>query len=555
MSMTESFTRYATANLCALIVLTLVQPVAADTTVRIQGIGTSLAGAHSIDTYVDRVTFSEPASVVVQGIPTCEVRGTVSGVGWGGDGIVSRANSAHYEYDIPFVARWPNGSRSQRLVFFNHGGGVKLMIAIQREKLVGVKNANRSAELNGDLLAGSPAILDDSAYISINRRGLRRDGSFSATYLSEVSPLTAAEVAALDTELASSPGDASFRQPGLSAGAPVPLVPTNDTVTCRDIARALQMIVAQLVGRPFRTRIGVGTSSGARLFASLNFGRSVIGSSSVRTGGNRVVPYDASSPQIFDGFILNGFPYIPNVEHVDSIQPLSAPTILIQGQGDERYQQHITLAHELMQKGVTRNGTVWIYEVKNLVHVTRDNSADVPPPSDGDRLGCFISSAIRNLRRWIECRQPLPCSRMAGRIVEGALRFDQVGGGTTDFVPVTNAPAIDSVTVDKNLTPRAIGPDETKRWQAVTAVLPRVPDAITPPTVTCRLGGYQLKFFGAQLVPEPPAVLRSKYGSFNEYSARVGCAVACLATQGLYDPRLESAQATAELARELFQAP
>ncbi len=555
MRLNDSFVPSAGLKLGALLAIALVQIAAADTTIQIQGIGTSLVSGPSIDTHVDQVTFSEPVAVVIQGVSACEIRGTVSGIGWGGGGIVSRATGAHYQYNIPFVARWPANYRCQRLVFFNHGGGVDLMGAIRREKSEGVKNVNRSAELNGDLLAGLPALLENSAYISINRRGMQRDGTFSATYLAEVSPLTAAEVSTIETDLASNPGDSSFRQPGLTVGAPVPLVPTNDTSTCRDVARALQLVVAQLVGQPFRTRIGVGTSSGARLFASLNFGRSVVGSTSVRTGGNHVIPYDASSPRIFDGYILNGVPYIPDVDHVDTIQPQSAPVILIQGQGDERYQQHISLAYELMQKGVRLNGSVWIYEVKNLVHVTRDNSADAPLPSNGDRLGCFVSSAIRNLRQHIECSLSLPCSRMAGQIVDGALRFKQVGGSSTSVVPIPNDPAIDSVSVGTNLTLRPIGPAETDRWRAVTSVLPHVSDAITPPSVACRLGGYRLQFFGAQLEPWAPAALRDRYASFGDYQACISRAVAELEAQGVYDSRVESAKTTAELASKLFQSP
>jgi hypothetical protein len=142
---------------------------------------------------------------------------------------------------------------------------------------------------------------------------------------------------------------------------------------------------------------------------------------------------------------------------------------------------------------------------------------------------------------------------MAGRIVGGALRFDQADGSTTNVAPVPNDPRIDSYVVDANLTPRPIGSAETTRWLAVTAALPHVGDAIGPPTVACRLGGYKLMFFGSQLVPFAPAVLAAKYGSFECYRDCVRQTVCCLEAQGLYDPRVESACATAELARALFE--
>ncbi|MBS0261879.1 MAG: hypothetical protein JSS02_07970, partial [Planctomycetes bacterium] len=427
---------------------------------------------------------------------------------------------------------------------------------VKREKLVGAANSNRFAELNGDLLIGVPALLEGATYVSINRRGLRGHGTFSATYLPPVAPLTAAEVTAIGNELAAADGDPGFVQPGITAGAPVPALPTNDLPTCRDITRALEQVIAPIQQRThFRTRIATGTSSGARLCAALNFGRSVIGTKSVRTGGNHVVPYDAASPRIFDGFILMGFGYTTGIDHADSMMPLSAPVMFFQGQGEERYQQHVTMAHELLKKGVILDGRVWIYEIKNLTHVARDNSADITTGSDGDRLGCFLSPAIHNLRARLEAGTAPALSHMAGRIVNGMLQFDQAGGTISNVAPIPNDPKRDTSVFDVNLTPRPIGSDETTRWLAVTAALPHARDAITPPTVACRLGGYKLMFFGSQLVPLSPAELVANYGSFECYRAGVCRTVECLHAQNLYDPRVESASETAERARALFSTP
>jgi hypothetical protein len=547
------------AILGALFALAPVRAARADTTIPITGIGTSVTDVFVINTHVDSITYSDPVDVVINGMAAVEIRGAVSGVGWGGAGtsgatrIVPRAGNAHYNYNIPFVARWRKHGPCQRLVFYNHGGGVNVIAAVKRNKQAGAANPSRSAELNGDLTVGVPALLDHAAYISINRRGLRGDGTFSATYLAPmVAPFTAAEVAAIEADVATAPGDATFKQPGIAAGAPVPALPTNDAATCRDIVRALEQVVAGILGQPFRTRIGVGTSSGAMVLGAFDFGRSIIGAKSARTGGNHVVPYDTSSRRIFDGFVLNGFPYTPKVAHVDTALPLSAPAMFYQGQGDERYQQHVTLVHELLQRGVALNGAVWIYEVRNLTHITRDNVAETSKPSDGDRLGSFMGAAIRNLRALLEQGITPPLSRMDGRIVGGALRFDQVGGSTTNVAPAPNDPAIDSFVAAPDLVPRTIGPPETARWLAVTAALPHVADAITPPTVACRVGGYKLLFLGSQLVPFSPEILAAKYGCFEGYRDRLCQTVCRLETQRLYDSRVESAYATAELARALF---
>src|SRR5262249_16949481 len=156
---------------------------------------------------------------------------------------------------------------------------------------------------------------------------------------------------------------------------------TNDVPTSRDIARALERVLADRLNQTFHTRIAVGLSTGSRLVAAMNFGCSVIGTKSVRTGGNHVVPYNPTSGLIFDGFILNGFGYTAGVDHADPTYPISAPTMFVQGQGDALYQQHVTMAHELFRKGITLKGSVWIYEVKNLTHVTRDTSRETTQPS------------------------------------------------------------------------------------------------------------------------------------------------------------------------------
>jgi hypothetical protein len=551
--MNPQYSRFFTFLLMFLAATAMVR---GDTTVPITGIGTSLSSGlpAPVLTHVDSVTYAGPNPVTIHGMPVLEIRGTVSGVGWGGLSLVPRAVDAHYKYEIPFVARWRADQPARRLVFYNHGGGTNLIGAVKRDKLSGATNPNRTAELNGDLLVGVPALLDQATYISINRRGLRADGSFCATYFPPIAPLDANEVNIIIADIATAPGPASYSHPGIAVGAPAPALPTNDAPTFRDIARALEQVVSQIQGITFQTRIGVGTSSGARLFAALNFGRTVKAPQSLRTGGNRVMPYDINTPRIFDGFILNGFTYIPDVEHADSAFPFSAPVMLLQGQGDERYQQTITLAHELLRKGVMLNGQVWIYEIKNLTHVPRDITQETTNPSDGDRAGCFVSAAIRNMRAKLETNTPPPHSRIAGRLLNGVLRIPQAGNLHTGTSPVPHQPPIDKYVVDPMLVERPIGRAETVRWWVVTAALRHVNDAITPPTVSCRLGGYTLRFFGSQLTPFPPAQLAQRFGCFDQYQRCVADAVRALEQQRLYDSNVESAAETAERARALLPA-
>ena len=88
----------------ALLAVALAGSGRADTTVPVTGIGTQVG---AINTQVESVTYSEPESAQVAGFGEAyEVRGSVSGVGWGGAGIVARASNAHYNYRNSFVVRW-----------------------------------------------------------------------------------------------------------------------------------------------------------------------------------------------------------------------------------------------------------------------------------------------------------------------------------------------------------------------------------------------------------------------------------------------------------------
>lgn len=528
-------------------------PSRADTTVPITGIGTTVG---AINTHVESVRFSGPRVVFIARFgEAVEIRGTVSGVGWGGGGIIGRASSAHYNYQIPFVARWPRTQTNGRnLVFHNHGGGVTLLVAIQREKIDGESNVNRRTEFTSDASVGLPALLNQCVYISTNRRGLRGDGTFSATYLpAEIPPLTQGEADALNATIAGYPGTSGFQQPGIAAGAPVPLVPSTDAPTCRDIARALQLVVPRVMGASLQSRICSGQSSGSALGGAIDFGRSAIGPLSVRTGGNHAVPYDLRSPRIFDGFLFTGFFYNSDAERADLEFPISAPAFFIQGRADERYQQTIRMAHELLQKGVPLNRAIRVYEVMGMTHITRDIKYDTPQPATGEAQGCYVSAAIGNMIALLrEGREP-PVSRIAGRLQDGALVIDQANGLTTTFAPILEDPSIDTLLPDMLVVPRTIGPAETQYWIAVTAALAHEDNAIASPSTLCRVGGYGIRFTAPDLAPFTPEALAALYGNFRGYTTRVADVVNGLKGARLYDDRVESAQETADFSSGLFR--
>jgi hypothetical protein len=526
------------------------------TTVPITGIGTQVG---AISTHADSVTYSAPVLVEIPGVPgrVYEMKGTISGVGWGGAGspVTRPAANAHYTYTFPFVARWRQHGGGKTLVAYHHGGSQPVVVITQADRLRGAENVHRVAELTGDQAAGVPTLVNNGTYLSMNRRGLTSDGRFSAKFLTtEVAPLTQAEVDAARAAIA--PGDPTYQHPDLFAGAPVPTVPAVDTATFRDVNRALQQVVGDVSGKNFREKIAVSTSSGSVMASGMAFGGSAIGAANVRTGGNHTVPYDTTSPRIFDAFIFNGFVYNSNTPRADAAQPLDAPVFFIQGRGDERYQQPIRMAHELMEKGVTLDGNVWVYEIANFPHILRDNTRDVPPDGqNGEAIGPFYGAAIRNMRELLAGEAAPPQSHIAGRLIDGKLVFDVVGG-TTNQMPVREDPSLDTVQVSAQLTIRTVdvGLDAgaTARWQAVTAALDHDDDPIIGPSLAARIGGYQLRFFGTGLTPFSPDELAARYGSFNGYRAAVSATVEGLSADDLYDPRVESAHQTAERARPLF---
>src|SRR5687767_12160320 len=89
------------------------------TVLPVAGVGTQLG---SIDTRVETVTHSDPMLVEIPGVGAAfQVHGVVSGIGWGGTGIVSRARNAHYAYDISSIAQCPQHGGAQLLLSYYHG--------------------------------------------------------------------------------------------------------------------------------------------------------------------------------------------------------------------------------------------------------------------------------------------------------------------------------------------------------------------------------------------------------------------------------------------------
>lgn len=532
---------------------------AADTTVNLTGIGTQLqASGFSISTHVDQVRYSDPVVVDIPGYGTAyEIHGTVSGIGWGGTGaVVSRAANAHYRYELPFLARWPTEGNHKTFCAYHHGGGPPVIAMLQVDKLNGVNNNSRHAEDLGSNANDVPALHDNCTYVTVNRHGMRLDGTFTAKYLtSEVAPLSQAEVNTITGSLAAAPGTPGYSNPDIEGGLPVPVSPSTDTATFRDINRALAQVLTVPAKTKFNLRLSVSSSAGSILTSSMVFGRSALGNLSVRTGGNYVLPYQPSSGVIFDGFVMNGFVYNSATERADDVFPISAPVMLVQGRSDERYQQTIAMMAELKRKGVELDGSVWLYEIKGLIHGPADALLAVAPANrNGDRLGAFIGAAIKNLRDFIRDGVPPPVSRIAGRIDEtGKLVIDVDGMGPYTEAPVLEQAPLDTRAADPMVVTRPFGTLEAQNWTYVTEDLDYENAAIVPPTIACRIGGYAVRMFGAGFTPFTPWKLQALYGDFRGYRDCVKANIEELVGERLYDKRVESPGETAEKARPLFE--
>jgi hypothetical protein len=88
----------------------------------------------------------------------------------------------------------------------------------------------------------------------------------------------------------------------------------------------------------------------------------------------------------------------------------------------------------------------------------------------------------------------------------------------------------------------------------VTAALDHDEDDVVGPSIACRIGGYQLRFFGTLVAAFAPDELARRYGSFTGYRDCIDATYDALEAERLYDPRVEPAAETAARECALFGA-
>ncbi len=393
----------------------------------------------------------------------------------------------------------------------------------------------------GDRLVSDPALQEGCAYFALNHNGVREDGTPAAHVIE-----------------------------GPLAGQ---LVQAWEVTLVRDATRAVQDLLRRLTGTRPRLTFYSGHSLGAILGAETLGGlKWFVPPVPLRDGGNSLVPYDASSPTLFQAAILMG---MGGASVLDPSFPL-VPMWMIQGEGDSP--GHVRwvniVQHAIAPRGESIADWVSIQEVRNMPH----NFPEVwflepfpPPPfagTDQDRVGPVVGAAIRNLRDVLKARRhggheakeghraAMAASHFGGVGVDldGDGRFDQVvyeqGATTTDQIPLVQDASLDAF-VDIETRPR--NAVELRRWQEITAVIPPTIEGLVLPWSRVRLGGYDLDFTGARLA-RPFPDLCDRYNSFDEYAKAIRRQVRALEREGAYVPPAEKDAVLDPLAAPLFEA-
>lgn len=495
------------------------------------GDGTNVA----VRTSIASVTYGKPRKVRDHGVVYFELLGSVEGVGWGGEvdtlggpGPTFDAET-HYDYDVPFVLRWPRAFDGT-LVYYAHGYP-NLGLELLGESVLGDENESRRIdELESRYVSdGALARERGHAIFSANLGGLRRDGSFSAVALE-----------------------------GPFAGQPLNL--SIDAPIARDLAQLSKRLVERFAGRAVDRTIGAGHSGGAAVMQFVAGGVTTPifegphAGTPLFTGGNFVTPYDAASGLVFDGVIA----IAPGDALVHPEFPATVPVIQLGGNADYSGVNMVRYASRLVRAGVDVDRVLRVYQVADLPHNFAEITEYSPklnrvigdviglePSTDGERLAPVVAAAIDAVKVWIANGTEPPPSRLAGRAVDtdgdgavDAVEFDQAGGASTRLFPFVEDPSIDTFEGEQfDLSVAGGFPGTVARYAEVLDALDHVSGSLDLPYVECRLGGYAFGPLGdARLVPF--ADLGARWPTFKSYRSSIRAAVSALAAERLYDERL-----------------
>jgi hypothetical protein len=229
-----------------------------------EAIGTQVG---SVNTWIRRVTVSPPASVHRAGLSYSEIRGTIEGVGWGGQPTTLRC---HYSYALPFVLRIPP-AWSGGLVTFRHGSA-PLALWEDLEAAIGSRSIGRIFHETADRMVSDVALHPSRrwAFFAVNYVGVAPGGVHNTLLVGG--------------------------EPGCTGGAATQGIA--DVTITRDHALLARHLLKTLRGREPSMVLGTGHSAGVTAHMLINAGVDHRRAGVVQVGDNHLTPYDCVGPDL-----------------------------------------------------------------------------------------------------------------------------------------------------------------------------------------------------------------------------------------------------------------
>ena len=475
-----------------------------------------------INTFVRRVTLSPPASVSRAGLSYSEIRGTIEGVGWGSQPATARC---HYSYVLSYVLRIP-AAWSGGLVTFRHGAA-GLALWEQLEAEIGSRSIGRIFHEAADRLISDVALHPNRrwAFFAVNYIGIDPGGTHNTLLIGN--------------------------EPGCVEGTATQAI--IDVTTTRDHTLLARHLLKALRGREPSMTLGTSHSAGATVHMLLNAGFDHRRNGTVQVGDNHLVPYDASSGRLFDGFLSlmggGGGAALPSA----FTGATSAPTIFINTEVDRGTTGAMTAINEMVLHPVLNvPSLVRLYTIRNMPHVDADFVLGSNRPESefsdplnphyyfggGEQLKPVTGALLDALARWVTAGVAPPNSFFNGEFFTNPDRivFHRTSPSTTGF------PLVDDVSLDTHagLTPPA-GPltaAQRTAWNNVRAELGATVESMVLPETACRRAG--LHFLGTgpvgtAITPFDAAAFLARWSTQAAHQTCRVRTVETLAARGLYD--------------------
>jgi hypothetical protein len=546
----------------------------------------------SIETFVKEVTLSEPVRIRRGGLDYFEVRGTIEGVGWGGENGYVRLES-HYTYKIPYVLRVPTGWRGTLVVF--RPGSAPIVTWKGFERMYGARSVGRIFHEYGDRLI-SDVVLHPArqwAFFAANLTPFALDGqswTFSLPGTDDDNDGRIDEDPAQDDDrdglededprdgvdndadglvdedpAVDDDGDGRLNEdPGRTT-----VMAVLDPTIARDTTFVAKHLLETLTGRLPTVTLGVGHSAGSNMYTVLNTGIDPprgLGQTDrasgrvIRVGDNFVKPYDRTTPKIFDGFMAFGGGGGASSLPIDSAAGISAPTLFLAGEADAASITAVRQVKEMLDRGLSPMSWSRIYMARNVSHIDSDfvrgNRCGAPCAAQpatsgggGDRWKPLAAALLDALWRWVVNGTAPPQSIVNGSPVDlngdgtvDSLRFPQStrpGPAFSFSFPYVDDPSFDQAGPVASITNTQNNAGLATLWAAVQQSLTAQIGSIFLPETACRRGRFTFVVQGPTGLAFGPFDQQTFTSRWTSSAAHQTCRVRtvdALIARGLYDP-------------------